>query len=124
MTVLPAMTWLHTHHRWATIELTPWRFVALFLAVDFCYYCFHRASHRIRWFWCAHVVHHGSKHMNLTTAMRQSWLYSFAGNWLFYLPAAIGMLLFGLVALRRLLRALKGVPVAGSPKAVTEGAAS
>ena len=46
-------------------------------------------------------------------------------NWLFYLPAAIGMLLFGLVALRRLLRALKGVPVAGSPvKAVTEGAAS
>lgn len=46
-------------------------------------------------------------------------------NWLFYLPAAIGMLLFGLVALRRLLRALKGVPVAGSlVKAVTEGAAS
>ena len=24
--------------------------------------------------------------MNFTTAMRQSWLYSFAGNWLFYTP--------------------------------------
>jgi len=46
-------------------------------------------------------------------------------NWLFYLPAAIGMLLFGLVALRRLLRALKGAPVAAQPAAVvTEGAAS
>lgn len=46
-------------------------------------------------------------------------------NWLFYLPAAIGMLLFGLVALRRLLCALKGAPVAAQPVAiVTEGAAS
>lgn len=46
-------------------------------------------------------------------------------NWLFYLPAAIGMLLFGLVALRRLLCALKGAPVAAQPAAVvTEGAAS
>ncbi|MFB0936999.1 MAG: TRAP transporter small permease [Propionivibrio sp.] len=46
-------------------------------------------------------------------------------NWLFYLPAAIGMLLFGLVALRRLLRALKGNSVAAQPAAVvTEGAAS
>ena len=46
-------------------------------------------------------------------------------NWLFYLPAAIGMLLFGMVALRRLLRALKGAPVAAEPVAVvTEGAAS
>jgi sterol desaturase/sphingolipid hydroxylase (fatty acid hydroxylase superfamily) len=54
--------------------------------VEFCYYWFHRASHRIRWFWCAHVVHHGSEHMNFSTAMRQSWLYGIAGNWLFYLP--------------------------------------
>ncbi len=46
-------------------------------------------------------------------------------NWLFYLPAAIGMLLFGLVALRRLLCALKGAPVAAQPAAVvTEGAAA
>ena len=46
-------------------------------------------------------------------------------NWLFYLPAAIGMLLFGMVALRRLLRALKGVPVTSShAPVVTEGVAS
>jgi len=83
--VLPAMDWVHAHRVW-TIDITPWTFAALFLGVEFCYYWFHRASHRIRWFWCAHVVHHGSEHMNFTTAMRQSWFYSFAGNWLFYTP--------------------------------------
>jgi sterol desaturase/sphingolipid hydroxylase (fatty acid hydroxylase superfamily) len=83
--VLPAMGWLYAHRLW-TIDTTPWTFAALYLGVEFCYYWFHRASHRIRWFWCAHVVHHGSEHMNFTTAMRQSWFYTFSGNWLFYTP--------------------------------------
>lgn len=86
--VLPAMQWAHLY-RVATIDITPWTFAALYLGVEFCYYWFHRASHRIRWFWCAHVVHHASEHMNFTTAMRQSWLYSFAGNWLFYTPMVL-----------------------------------
>lgn len=83
--VLPVMNWIYTH-RLLTATITPWSFAALYFGVDFCYYLFHRASHRIRWFWCAHVVHHGSEHMNFTTAMRQSWFYTFAGNWLFYTP--------------------------------------
>jgi len=83
--VLPAMDWVFAH-RLASIDITPLSFLALYLGVELCYYGFHRASHRIRWFWCAHVVHHGSEFMNFTAAMRQSWLYSFAGNWLFYLP--------------------------------------
>ena len=49
-----------------------WPWVLAFVGVDFCYYWFHRASHRIRWFWCAHVVHHGSEKMNFGTALRQS----------------------------------------------------
>jgi sterol desaturase/sphingolipid hydroxylase (fatty acid hydroxylase superfamily) len=86
--VLPAMQWAY-QFRLVTIEITPWTFAALYIGVEFCYYWFHRASHRIRWFWCAHVVHHASEHMNFTTAMRQSWLYSFAGNWLFYVPMVL-----------------------------------
>lgn len=86
--VLPAMDWVYAH-RLGSIDITAWTFAALYLGVEFCYYWFHRASHRIRWFWCAHVVHHGSEHMNFTTAMRQSWLYSFAGNWLFYTPMVL-----------------------------------
>ncbi|WP_290868083.1 sterol desaturase family protein [Aquabacterium sp.] len=83
--VLPAMDWVWAHSL-TRIALTPLSFAALYLGVELCYYGFHRASHRIRWFWCAHVVHHGSTFMNFGTAMRQSWLYGIAGNWLFYLP--------------------------------------
>lgn len=73
-------------HRLMTIEITPLTFFALFVGLEFCYYWFHRASHRIRWFWAAHVAHHASEHMNFTTASRQSALYFFAGYWLFYVP--------------------------------------
>lgn len=46
-------------HRWATIELdTPWAFALLFVGLQFFYYWYHRASHRVRFFWATHVVHH------------------------------------------------------------------
>jgi len=83
--IWPAMAWVAAHGL-PRLEMTPLAFVALYLGVDALYYAFHRASHRIRWFWCAHAVHHASEHMNLSTAMRQSALYAFAGHWAFYLP--------------------------------------
>jgi sterol desaturase/sphingolipid hydroxylase (fatty acid hydroxylase superfamily) len=83
--VVPLYYWAYGH-RVATIPINGWTFAALYVAVDFSFYVFHRASHRIRWFWCAHVVHHASEHMNFTTAMRQSIFYNVAGQWLFYIP--------------------------------------
>lgn len=83
--VLPAYYWVHAH-RVLDFSMTPLAYVVLFFGLELCYYAFHRASHRIRWFWAAHVVHHSSEHMNFTTAMRQSLFYGVAGNWLFYLP--------------------------------------
>ena len=64
-------------------------FLLLMLAQDFCYYWFHRASHRVHWFWAAHSVHHSSEQMNFTTAFRQSLMYPVAGMWLFWLPLVI-----------------------------------
>ena len=61
--------------------------VLLLFLEEFCYYWFHRSSHRIRWFWAAHVVHHSSERMNLSTAMRQSIMYPVSGNFIFFLPA-------------------------------------
>ncbi|MGJ8560211.1 MAG: sterol desaturase family protein [Litorimonas sp.] len=49
------------------------------VAQDFVYYWKHRASHRIRWLWSAHVVHHSSEHYNLSTALRQPWNSNFTG---------------------------------------------
>lgn len=71
------------------IQMGPLSFVLLMIAQDFCYYWFHRASHRVRWMWAAHVVHHSSENMNFSTAFRQSLMYPFAGMWVFWLPLVI-----------------------------------
>jgi len=59
---------------------------AALIAQDFVYYWKHRASHRIRWFWAAHVVHHSSEHYNLTTALRQPWISHFTGFAILSIP--------------------------------------
>lgn len=45
--------------------------VLLFLLMEFSYYWWHRASHRVRFLWANHVNHHSSKEFNFTTALRQ-----------------------------------------------------
>jgi len=45
-----------------------------FFAVDFVFYCYHRASHRVRVLWAVHMNHHCSEEMNFTVAFRQAWL--------------------------------------------------
>jgi sterol desaturase/sphingolipid hydroxylase (fatty acid hydroxylase superfamily) len=62
--------------------------VVLLLGVDFFYYAFHRASHRVNLFWASHVVHHQSEEFNLSVALRQSWL-EILFTWVFYLPLAV-----------------------------------
>ncbi|NRB24283.1 sterol desaturase family protein [Shewanella sp.] len=71
------------------IEMNAINFVLLMIAQDFCYYWFHRGSHRIRWMWAAHVAHHSSESMNFSTAFRQSLMYPLAGMWLFWLPLVV-----------------------------------
>ena len=77
------------HHRLLDLELNWATGLLTFLGVDFCFYWMHRSSHRIRWFWAAHVVHHSSERMNFSTAMRQNATNIFNGMWLFYVPLAL-----------------------------------
>jgi sterol desaturase/sphingolipid hydroxylase (fatty acid hydroxylase superfamily) len=77
------------HHRILDLELNWVTGLLTFLGVDFCFYCMHRSSHRVRWFWAAHVVHHSSERMNFSTAMRQNATNIFNGMWAFYLPLAL-----------------------------------
>ena len=58
--------------------------VALFLATEFIYYWHHRASHRIRWMWATHAVHHSATRLNLTAAIRLGWTGNISGNFLFF----------------------------------------
>jgi sterol desaturase/sphingolipid hydroxylase (fatty acid hydroxylase superfamily) len=86
--VLPAYEWLY-QFRLLSLELTPAGLLVLFLLVDFCFYLFHLAAHRVRFLWGVHEVHHASEHFNYTVAFRQSVLYAFAGVYIFFIPAVI-----------------------------------
>ena len=74
-------------HRIDTIALDGWTaFLALFLGQELCYYAFHRAAHRMRWFWCNHAVHHSSNELNLAAAYRIGILSRLTGSSMFYVP--------------------------------------
>jgi len=96
--VFAALYYVYESFRIFTIPITWWSFVVLFFLDDFSYYWFHRTSHENRFFWASHVVHHSSRHYNLSTALRQTWtggFYSFIfWLWLPLLGFHPGMILF------------------------------
>ncbi|MCK1638114.1 sterol desaturase family protein [Bradyrhizobium sp. 157] len=74
--------------------------LGLFLGMEFFYYWQHRASHRIRWMWATHRVHHSATRFNLTAAIRLGWTGNISGNFLFFLPLAwIGFHPFAVIAM-------------------------
>ena len=83
--ILTAALWVYDF-RIATIPATWWAWIACFIIDDLAYYCFHRAAHRVRWFWASHVNHHSSQHYNLSTALRQTWTGFFTVSFIFRLP--------------------------------------
>jgi alkylglycerol monooxygenase len=68
---------------WSAHSAVPW-LVAL-VGGDFCYYLYHRAGHRVGFFWAIHGVHHQSAAFNFSVAMRHPW-FSDTYAVLFYIP--------------------------------------
>lgn len=60
-----------------------------FILDDFSYYWRHWFTHKCRWCWGVHVVHHSSEHYNLTTALRQPWTSNIEGTVLLKLPLVL-----------------------------------
>ncbi|MEH6756068.1 MAG: sterol desaturase family protein [Parasphingorhabdus sp.] len=73
-------------------RITPWQFpvddwrtwVVGFVVLEFTYYWFHRTSHRVRWLWATHAVHHSATQMVLPAAIRLGWTGLISGGWLFF----------------------------------------
>jgi sterol desaturase/sphingolipid hydroxylase (fatty acid hydroxylase superfamily) len=83
---VPVIGWAWTH-RLTTLPVgAPVAVAGLFLGQEFCYYWFHRASHRIRWFWATHAIHHSSNELNLSAAFRFGWFDRISGSGIFYAP--------------------------------------
>lgn len=81
----------------AAWAIAPWRlptddwrtWAAGFVAVEFAYYWFHRLSHRVRWLWATHAVHHSAEQMTLLSSLRLGWTGLLSGGWLCYLPLIV-----------------------------------
>ena len=82
----PVLAWAHAN-RVDTISLsTPAAFALLFVGQEFCYYWYHRAAHRVRWFWATHAVHHSPNELTLAAALRLGWTGKLTGTALFFAP--------------------------------------
>jgi sterol desaturase/sphingolipid hydroxylase (fatty acid hydroxylase superfamily) len=86
--IFMSAVWFAYHHRLADIPFSAWSFAIAFVLEDLRYYLWHRISHRSRWFWASHVIHHSSQHFNLSTNLRQSWTSQFSGLILMNVPMA------------------------------------
>lgn len=74
-------------HRLSTVTIDSWQAITvLFLGQEFCYYWYHRASHRVRWFWAAHSVHHTPNELTLAAAYRISMVGKLTGSVVFFVP--------------------------------------
>lgn len=70
--LLVVYTVVYRHARLFDLEArtgTAW--IVALVGVDFIYYWWHRASHRVNALWAAHIVHHQSEDYNLAVALRQ-----------------------------------------------------
>ncbi|NML47284.1 sterol desaturase family protein [Ramlibacter sp. G-1-2-2] len=84
-----AMDWFWQHRLW-TLRMDHWTgWAACFLGQEFCYYWYHRAAHRVRWFWCSHAVHHTPNQLNLSAAYRFGWTGRLTGTIAFFMLAPL-----------------------------------
>ncbi len=78
------LAWLH---RVATVPLSgALAWLVLFLGQEFCYYWFHRASHRVRVLWANHSVHHSPNDLTLAAALRLGVFGRWMGVGAFFVP--------------------------------------
>jgi sterol desaturase/sphingolipid hydroxylase (fatty acid hydroxylase superfamily) len=83
---MPGGYWLYEHRLVSPPLDAWWSWAVLGLGLEFCYYWYHRAAHRVRWFWASHAVHHSPNAFNLSAAYRLSWTGRISGSLLFFLP--------------------------------------
>ena len=82
----PLLGWLYEHRLFTITMQAGWAFALLFVGEEFCYYGYHRAAHRVRWFWATHAVHHSPNELTLATAMRLGWTGKITGTAIFFSP--------------------------------------
>jgi len=86
---MPGAFWLYEHRIFDPTHWGAWSYVALFFGLEFVYYWWHRISHRSRWFWVNHAVHHTPNEMNLSAAIRVGWTAKIMGTYVVFAPLVL-----------------------------------
>jgi len=88
-TLLVGYIWIYENHRFFELSASSWiTWTIALIGGDFCFYWYHRFSHRTQIGWATHVVHHQSEEYNLAVALRQPW-FSKVYSWMFFIPLAL-----------------------------------
>jgi len=86
--ILTTYGWIYHRYALFHFELTWFHLVAGYVLSDFLFYWFHRAGHRINFFWGAHAGHHSAEELNYAVALRTT-IFQRAASFLFYWPMAV-----------------------------------
>jgi sterol desaturase/sphingolipid hydroxylase (fatty acid hydroxylase superfamily) len=86
---MPGAYWLYEHRLLEPAKYGAWSYVLLFFALELVYYGWHRASHRSRWFWTHHAVHHSPNDFNLSAAYRLGWTAKLMATYVIFSPLAL-----------------------------------
>jgi sterol desaturase/sphingolipid hydroxylase (fatty acid hydroxylase superfamily) len=82
----PVLAWACAHRVGSADLSTPAAIGCLFIGQEFFYYGYHRAAHRVGWFWATHCVHHSPNELTLAAALRLGWTGKLTGSGVFFAP--------------------------------------
>ena len=84
---LMVLSWIY-FHSYFTITNSFVYWILLFILTDLIAYFFHYISHKSRFFWASHIVHHSSEKYNLSAGIRLP-ITNFFYRFLFYSPLCL-----------------------------------
>jgi sterol desaturase/sphingolipid hydroxylase (fatty acid hydroxylase superfamily) len=87
------LIWLYlflSRHALKNELVGPAKWVALFVLIDFLFWLSHFTSHKIKWMWAIHGVHHQAEHYNFSVGLRMPWWHKLTAFWIYLPPALLG----------------------------------
>lgn len=67
-----------------------WKWLTLFVMVDFLFWLSHLIAHKIPWMWAIHGVHHHAENYNFSVGLRMPWWHKLTAFWIIIPPALLG----------------------------------
>ncbi|MEP7231704.1 MAG: sterol desaturase family protein [Ginsengibacter sp.] len=82
--ILLLYTLIYRYRIFAFPDYSWFTWVICFFGDDLSFYWFHRCSHKVRFLWASHQVHHSSENFTLSSGLRVPWTSNLTGNFLFW----------------------------------------